>query len=186
MNRSIAALVLCLLSSQAYAGTPSDEIMDSCLLFDRPVHSSISILPIDGPEALQDDDEVPGYTVFTPGFKSNSLRVGYATSKHGIEDFVMVGRHRGYISGAISLGPYKPQRIEPPERAFYAVVHKGAQQYVCIVASNGQGSAAFVRSAFVARIPLRRNTKLKLYFKVADIKKFKAFADGNHSSTDGH
>ena len=179
MIRSIAASILCLLTLQARASAPSDSIVDSCLLFDKPVRSTISILPIDGAEVLQDDYEVPGYTVFRPGFKSNSLGVGYATSKHGNDDFVIVGRHRGYISRAIPRGQYKPQRIEPPERALYAVIREDAQQYVCLVESNGNGSAAFVRSAFVARIPPDRNAGLTLYFKVADIKKLKTFTEGS-------
>lgn len=180
MIRLIAASILCLLSQQARAGAPSDAIVDSCLLFDKPARSTISIFPIDGAEVVQDDYEIPGYTVFKPGFKSNRLGVGYATSKHGNDDFVIVGRHRGYISRAIPLGQHKPQRIEPPELALYAVIREDAQQYVCIVESNGNGSAAFVRSAFVARIPPERNAGLTLYFRVADVKKLKTFTDGSH------
>lgn len=175
MIRCAVVLTLCTVSLQARADRPSDAIMDSCLLFNKAIRSSISISPIEGHEALEDDYEVPGYTVFTPGFKSNGLGVGYASSKHGRNDFVMVGNHRGYINHAIPLGKYRPERIEPPERASYAVVREGAQRYVCVVESNGQGSAAFVRSALVARIPSQKTARMTLYYKVADVKRFKAF-----------
>lgn len=179
-------LTLCMASLQARAERPPDAIMDSCLSL-KATRNAISVSPIEGSEALEDDYEVPGYTVFKPGVKSNDLGVGYATSQHGIHDFVLAGKHRGYINRAISLGKYRPERIEPPERASYAVVREGTQRYVCVVESNGQGSAAFVRSAFVARIPSQKTARMTLYYKVADVKKFKAFNEnGDDHPTASH
>ncbi|CAG2130728.1 hypothetical protein [Cupriavidus numazuensis] len=168
-------LSLCAVSMQAYAERPPEAIMDSCLLFDKAMRSSIVITPIDGPEVLEDEYAVPGYTVFKPGIRSNPLAVGYATSQRGMNDFVMVGKYRGYLRRAVPLGKFKPERIEPPESAAYAIVQEGASRYVCVMTSDGNGSAAFVRSALVARIPAKKIASMTLYYKVADVKKFKVF-----------
>jgi hypothetical protein len=170
------SLALCAVSMQAQAEpSPPEAIMDSCLLFDKAVRSSISITPIDGPEVLADEYAVPGYTVFTPGMKSNPLGVAYATSRRGMNDFVMVGKHSGYLRRAVPLSKFKPERVEPPELAAYAIVQEGASRYVCVMTSDGNGSAVFVRAALVGRIPRKPAASMTLYYKVADVKKFKAF-----------
>ncbi len=76
---------------------------------------------------------------------------------------------------AVAMGKFQPSRVEEPSLAAYAVLRQRGQRYVCVMESNGNGSAAFVRSAFVGRIPPSTSATLKLFYKVADVKKFKAF-----------
>ncbi|WP_265922396.1 hypothetical protein [Cupriavidus nantongensis] len=150
-------------------------VIDSCLLFDRSSDASISISPIEGGESLIDEVTVPGYQLFTPGGDSNKLRIGYATKKRGSNDYIFVGTRRGFIMQAIAVSKFQPTRVEEQSLAAYAVLRQGGQRYVCVIESNGNGSAAFVRSAFVGRIPLSKGATLKLFYKVADVKKLKAF-----------
>ncbi|KUE88365.1 hypothetical protein ASL20_13980 [Cupriavidus necator] len=163
------------LSVSAHAEGVPEAVIDSCLLFDKSSDASISISPIEADENLIDEVTVPHYQLFTPGGDSNKLRIGYATKKHGSNDYIFVGARRGFIMQAIAVGKFQPTRVEEPSLAAYAVLRQGGQRYVCVMESNGNGSAAFVRSAFVGRIPLSKGATLKLFYKVADVKKFKAF-----------
>ncbi|SOZ51296.1 conserved hypothetical protein [Cupriavidus taiwanensis] len=122
---------------------------------------------------------VPGYQLFIPGGANNKLPVGYATSKRGSNDFIFVGARRGYIRRAAGLGKHRPSRVEQPILAAYAVLSQHGRRYVCLMESNGSGSAAFVRSAYVGRIPSSQGAKLKLYYKVADVKPSPAESIGN-------
>jgi hypothetical protein len=151
--------------------------MDSCLLFDKAA-PSISVTRFEGPEILVDEHSVPGYEIFTPTARSVAVKVGYATSKRGSNDFVFAGRYRGYIRTATALGAFKAERIESPSLAFYAVLREGPRQYLCVVESAAQGSAAFVRSAFVAAFPPKGSRYLALFYQVADVRQLKAFGAG--------
>ncbi|MDT4834345.1 hypothetical protein FQZ97_679800 [compost metagenome] len=175
MIRSVILTFLFALSVSAYAEPVPEAVIDSCLLFDKSTDGSVSIAPIEGESQLIDDVTVHGYQLFTPASDSNKLRVGYATSKRGSNDYVFVGSRRGYIMQAVAVGKFKPARIEEPSLAAFAVLHQRGRQYVCVMESNGNGSAAFVRSAFVGRISPSKGSTLKLFYKVADVKKFKSF-----------
>lgn len=178
MIRIVILPILFALSALAHADQKVPEaVIDSCLLFDKPFDASISITPIEGRAQLIDDVTVPGYQLFIPASDSNKLPVGYATSKHGSNDYIFVGQHRGYVMRAAAVGKYRPARIEEPSRAAFAVLGQHGHQYVCVMESNGNGSAAFARSAFVGRIPSSKGSALKLFYKVADVKRFKAFND---------
>ncbi|WP_018314275.1 hypothetical protein [Cupriavidus sp. UYPR2.512] len=171
-------LLLLALSVSAHAEQVPEDIIDSCLLFDRSSDSSISISPIEGDANLMDEVTMAGYQLFIPGGDSNKLRIGYATSKRGNNDYIFVGARRGFIMRAVAVGKPQPSRVEEPSLAAYAVLRQRGQRYVCVMESSGNGSAAFVRSAFVGRIPRSKNATLKLFYKVADVKKFKAFNEG--------
>lgn len=165
-------------SALAHAGEVPEAVIDSCLLYDKAVAPGILISPIEGNVQLTDEVTVPGYQLFTPAHNRNKLRVGYATSMRGNNDYVFVGSRRGYVKRAIAVGKWQPTRVEEPSLAAFAVLRQRGRRYVCVMESNGNGSAAFVRSAFVGRIPPSKNAILKLSYKVADVKKFKAFDEG--------
>ncbi|WP_051705471.1 hypothetical protein [Cupriavidus metallidurans] len=175
MIRTVILPFLLMFPAFAHAEQVPDAVIDSCLLFDKPTDSSVSITPIEGEAQLIDDVMVPGYQLFTPASDNNKLRVGYATSKHGNTDYVFVGSRRGYIKRAVALGKFQPRSVEQPSLAAFAVLRQHGQQYVCVMESNGNGSAAFVRSAFAGRISPSKGATLKLFYKVADVKKFRAF-----------
>jgi hypothetical protein len=178
MIRLVILAVLAALSALANAEQKvPEEVIDSCLLFDKPIDASISIMPIEGDKQLIDDVTVPGYQLFIPASDGNKLPVGYASSKHGSNDYIFVGPHRGYVMRAAAVGRYQPARIEEPSLAAFAVLRQHGHQYACVMESNGNGSAAFVRSAFVGRVPSSKGSALKLFYKVADVKRFKAFND---------
>ncbi len=176
--RPVALSFLVALSVSAHAELVPEAIIDSCLLLDRSSDTSISIRPIEGDANLIDEVTVPGYQLFIPASDSNKPRVGYATSKIGSNDYIFVGRRRGFIKRAVAVGKFQPTRVEEPSLAAFAVLSQRGQRYVCVMESNGNGSAAFVRSAFVGRIPLSKNAMLKLLYKVADVRKFEAFGEG--------
>ncbi|WP_432258799.1 hypothetical protein [Cupriavidus sp. TMH.W2] len=178
MMRSTLMPLLLTLSVSAHAKQVSEAVIDSCLLFDRSTDASISISPIEGDANLIDEITVPGYQLFSPGSDSNKLRIGYATSKRGSNDYIFVGARRGFIMRAVAVGRFQPSRVEEPSLAAYAVLRQRGQRYVCVMESNGNGSAAFVRSAFVGRIPASKGSTMKLYYKMADVKKFRAFNEG--------
>ncbi|WP_439683599.1 hypothetical protein [Cupriavidus oxalaticus] len=175
MIRLIILALLVAISASARAEPVPEAVIDSCLLFDKSTDVSISIVPIEGGAQLIDDVTVPGYQLFIPASDRNRLRVGYATSKREFKDYVFVGPHRGYIVRAVAMGKYRPARVEEPSLAAFALLRQRGRQYVCLMESNGNGSAAFVRSAFVGRIPPSKGSILKLFYKVADVKKFNAF-----------
>ncbi|MDQ0142893.1 hypothetical protein [Cupriavidus necator] len=175
MTRTAVVVCFLVLSLPAHAEKPVPAaIIDSCLLFDRPSDASISIARLDGKANLIDDVTVPGYELFIPRSANNNLPIGYATSKQGSDDYIFVGTRRGYIKRAVALGKHRPSRVEQPILAGYAVLRQRGRRYVCVMESNGNGSAAFVRSAFVGRIPSSGDMELKLYYKVADVKTVKA------------
>ncbi|WP_150124039.1 hypothetical protein [Cupriavidus nantongensis] len=149
------------------------DLIDSCLLVDRPSEASISITRIEGEADVIDDVTVPGYQLFTPGVANNMHGIGYATSKRGSNDFIFVGASRGYINRAVALGKHRPSRVEQPILAAYALLRQHGRRYVCVMESNGNGSAAFFRSAYVGRIPSSKGAQFRLYYKVADVKRFK-------------
>ncbi|WP_340523155.1 hypothetical protein [Cupriavidus necator] len=171
--RPVALSFLLALSVSAHAEQVPEAVIDSCLLFDRSSDSSISISPIEGDANLIDEVTTPGYQLFTPEGDRNKLRVGYATSKRGSDDYIFVGPRRGFIKRAVAVGKLPPTRVEEPSLAAFAVLRQRGQRYVCVMESNGNGSTAFVRSAFVGRIPLSKNATLKLFYKVADVKKLR-------------
>ncbi|SOY39783.1 conserved hypothetical protein [Cupriavidus taiwanensis] len=173
MTRAVLVASLLALSVAANAEQMPVAIIDSCLLFDRPSDASISIIRIEGGEDHTDDVTVPGYQLFTSGDPNNKHTIGYATSKRGSSDFVFVGASRGYINRAVALGKHRPSRVEQPILAAYALLRQHGRGYVCVMESNGNGSAAFVRSAYVGRIPSSKGAEFKLYYKVADVKRFK-------------
>lgn len=175
MIRPVILSFFLALSVSAHAERVPEAVIDSCLLFDKSTDASISIAKIEGGAQLMDDVTAPGYQLFIPASDSNRLRIGYATSKQGNNDYVFVGPHRGYIMWAVAVGRFQPTRVAEPSLAAYAVLRQRERQYVCVMESNGNGSAAFVRSAFVGRIPSSKGSTLKLRYKVADVKKFKAF-----------
>lgn len=170
MTRTVLVASLLALSATVHTEQLPAAIIDSCLLFDSRSDASISITQIEGNADLIDDVTVPGYQLFIPGGANNKLPVGYATSKRGSNDFIFVGARRGYIRRAVALGKHRPSRVEQPILATYAVLSQNGRRYVCLMESNGSGSAAFVRSAYVGRIPSSQGAKLKLYYKVADVK----------------
>lgn len=157
----------------AHAEHVPTDVIDSCLLFDRPSDASISIGQIEGEADLIDDVTVPGYQLFTPGGEDNKHTIGYATGKRGSSDFIFVGARRGYINRAVALGKQRPSGIKQPILAAYALLRQHGRRYVCVMESNGSGSAAFVRSAYVGRIPSSRSAELHLYYKVMNVKEFK-------------
>ncbi|MCO4862865.1 hypothetical protein MKD38_14350 [Cupriavidus sp. WGlv3] len=167
------AVSLLVLSVPAHAGHVPAAIIDSCLLFDRPSDASISITQIEGEADLLDDVTVPGYQLFNPGGANNKHTIGYATSKRGSNDFIFVGVRRGYIRRAVALGKHRPSRVEQPVLAGYALLRQHGRRYVCVMESNGSGSAAFVRSAYVGRIPSSELATLQLYYKMTNVKEFK-------------
>ncbi|WP_427312142.1 hypothetical protein [Cupriavidus sp. H39] len=177
MTRTALVVCLLLLSFAAHAEPVPAAIIDSCLLFDRQSEASISIARLEGEADLIDDVTVPGYELFIPLSGNNTLPIGYATSTHGSDDYIFVGTRRGYIRRAVALGKHQPSRIEQPIHARYAVLRQRGRRYVCAMEGNGNGSAAFVRSAFVGRISSSGGTELKLYYKVADVKTVKAAVD---------
>ncbi|MBB3015969.1 hypothetical protein [Cupriavidus alkaliphilus] len=167
------AVSLLVLSVSTYAGHVPAAVIDSCLLFDRPSDASISISRIEGGADLIDDVTVPDYQLFTPGGEDNKHTLGYATSKRGSNDFIFVGARRGYLRRAVALGRHRPTRVEQPILAAYALLRQHGRRYVCVMESNGSGSAAFVRSAYVGRIPSSELATFQLYYKVTDVKEFK-------------
>ncbi|MCO4893527.1 hypothetical protein MKD50_29475 [Cupriavidus sp. WGtm5] len=173
MTRTVLLASLLALSVTAHAQQIPAAIIDSCLLLDRPSDVSISITRIEGEADLIDDVTVPGYQLFTPGGASNKHAIGYATSKRGSNDFIFAGASRGYINRAAALGKHRPSRVEQPILAAYALLRQHGRRYVCVMESNGNGSAAFVRSVYVGRIPSSKGARLKLYYKVADVKWFR-------------
>lgn len=175
MIRPTILALLVALSVSAYAELVPEAVIDSCLLFDKSTDASVSIVPIEGEAHLIDDVTVPGHRLFIPASDRNRLRIGYATSKRGLKDYIFVGTHRGYIMRAVAVGKFRPARVEEPGLAAFALLRQRGLQYVCLMESNGNGSAAFVRSAFVGRIPPSKGSALKLFYKVADVKKFNAF-----------
>lgn len=169
---TVAASLLAF-SVSAHAERMPAAIIDSCLLFYRPSDASISITEIEGEADFMDDVTVPGYQLFTPGGANNKHTIGYATSKRGSKDFIFVGARRGYIRRAVALGRHRPSRVEQPILAAYALLRQHGRRYVCVMESNGSGSAVFVRSVYVGRIPSSELATLQLYYKVADVKEFK-------------
>ena len=164
-----------MLSNSAHAQKVSESVIDSCLMFDKPVDASVVISPLENRAPLIDEVTVPGYQLFIPASDNNDFRVGYATSQRGIDDYVFVDSHRGYIKRAVAVGKFQTKRIEQPSLASFALLRQHGQLYLCVMESNGNGSAAFVRSAFVGRIPASKSSSLKLFYKVADVKKLDAF-----------
>ncbi|SOZ33792.1 conserved exported hypothetical protein [Cupriavidus taiwanensis] len=179
MTRTVLVASLLALSVTAHAEQLPAAIIDSCLLFDSPSDASVSVTQIEGNADLIDDVTVPGYQLFIPGRANNKLPVGYASSKRGSNDFIFVGARRGYIRRAVALGKHRPARVEQPMLAAYAVLSQHGRRYVCLMEGNRSGSAAFVRSAYVGRIPSSQGAKLKLYYKVADVKPSQAKSIGN-------
>ena len=176
MIRTAFLSLLLLPSILVHAEPVPAAVIDSCLLFTRSSDPSIAISPIEG-DGLMDDVTVPGYRRFLPGIERN-MQIGYAASKHGSNDYIFVGARRGYIVRAVAVGTHQPSRIEEPSLAAYAVLHQRGQRFVCVMESNGNGSAAFVRSVYVGRIPCRpKSAELKLYYKVADVKRFRGFEE---------
>lgn len=177
MIRSVMVSFLFAISVPTHAEQVPGAVIDSCLLFQKSTDASVSIAPIEGATQLTDDVTVPGYQLFTPAGDNNTLRVGYAISERGNNDYVFVGTRRGYIVRAVAVGKFKPARVETPSLASFAVLRQHGRRYVCVMESNGNGSAAFVRSAFVGRISSSKGSTLNLFYKVADVKKFAAFND---------
>lgn len=178
MKRLLILPLLLAASITAHARAVPAAVIDSCLLFDRATDASVSIAPIEGAAELVDEVSVSGYELFTPASDNNALGIGYATSTRGDKDYIFVGPYRGYVMQAVAVGRFQPKGIDQPSLASYALLRQRGRQYVCVMESNGNGSAAFVRSAYVGRVPPSKGSTLKLFYKVADVKTFKAFNGG--------
>lgn len=165
---SVFLLVGC--CSVAHA-QPPQAVIESCLL---GYSTAAGISVVMGASGHQVVEDVPGYRLTWPE-RLPGVRVGYAVSKGGDNDYVFVGRRRGYIRTAIPLSQWKPAPLEVPLRAGYGVVTQGTSRYVCVVESTGQGSAAFVMAGYIGRFAPAKGKGIQLYYAVADTKTFKGF-----------
>lgn len=159
----------------AYAERPLQVVVESCLLGKTSAkHVSVTTSGFGYSWTVED---ISKYELMWPS-AVRGVRIGYATSNKGENDYIFVGKYRGFIKQAIPLSDWKPERVEPPQKASYGVVRHAGKKYVCVVTAPGQGSAAFVRVGYVGAFPPKNGGNIQLYYVIADIKKYKAFGSG--------
>lgn len=168
----IAPAVLFLVGCHSIAqAQPPQAVIESCLLgYSTTAGTSVAM----GKSGHQVIEDVPGYRLTWPE-RLPGIRVGYAISNDGDNDYVFVGRRRGYVRRAIPLTQWQPAPLDNPLRAQYGVVTQGKSRYACVVEAAGQGSAAFVMVGYIGQLAPAKEKAIQLYYAVADTKTFKGF-----------
>ncbi|MEM5429469.1 hypothetical protein [Cupriavidus oxalaticus] len=175
MKRFGFGIIVTLTCQLTYAQPPR-VVVESCLLGYPSIKRVTVKLGDTHYMSIQDD---AGYRRTWPE-RMTGEQVGYATSQKNENDYVFIGKYRGYIRKAIPLSELErePQRIESPLLASYGTIRYGAHRYVCLTQANGQGSAAFVVDGYIGEFPPKKGRFLQLYYTMENTKKFKAFSKG--------
>lgn len=161
MKKLIYVAGLLTFSGAVIAAQPPRAVIESCLL-GRPSDSGVTV----------------AMNVF--GKPAKTLPVAYSVGPRSGKAFVAIETYRGYVGDAIALGEDPPpDSLEDSMSASYGVVKRKGVRFVCVTEANGQGSAAFVVSAFVGQFPPPKNLRyIRLYYVLADIRKLKTSRPG--------
>lgn len=163
----VVLLFVCLVALPG-APMPPDELLDRCLVIDRMTVSPVSIDRVTGRLEVMEGGAASPYSLYLPDADNRMLRIGYASGKASVRDYLFVNAHRGYLDRAIGLAADAPARLERPHRASFAVLGYLGERYLCLMEVHGQGDRMGLRSAYVARIPRRMGADMRLYYKQSD------------------
>jgi hypothetical protein len=163
----VVLLLVCLVALPG-APTPPAQVLDRCLVVDRMTVGPVSTEPVAGRVEVMEGGATSPYSLYLPDADNRMLRIGYASGKASVRDYLFVNAHRGYLDRAVGLTADAPLRLERPHRASFAVLGYLGERYLCLMEVHGQGDRTGQRSAYVARIPRGMGADMRLYYKQSD------------------
>lgn len=168
-------LVWCVLflSPAAFAEIP-DSVVKSCLMLET-VDSSAIYERLDDVTMELSDDELQGYTTYS--YRRDGVIYGYAASRKGSSDLLIIGGRKFATRNAKRIGKEKPIHFDAAQSGF-GLVRENGHRYFCITSNfeglGRSGSFKNVRAAYIVSSKLINKKEVfnRSYYVVRDVRKF--------------